>query len=386
MTGDPYLFGQTLQDKLADLSRIAALKEPILRNLLITQRYCDLSKDLARVLGTDNANWSTFACWASKTAGQSIRKEEVPPELVRLLQIDARIDRHLHKFYDKLGCLSFLAPRIDPLDLARSVLDEVSDQIAIGNLRVFAELAPLFAEFVHRFEESAGEPSEIREKKLQEFISGLKRGPASAGGQDDLKDAFAAYYQAAICNEPTAKAQVLLLGNALIGFHEQTRLQENIAGALDAPFSEKVYLRFEGIIRPRAVVWLVRALVHEAVHFMASEFLDDWQRIATRYLMRLNAPNGGEIPLGSDLPPQTFDPLLAVLDNPSLVQFLSRFDSDLTTTKGSGAINWTKLEDRMKFIGELFRVSQRQPKWFDPPFSDPILDQICNGRVPSAGL
>ena len=130
-----------LEDRLAELRRIAKLADPVLRNLLITQRYHDLSHDLSRVLGSDNANWSTFATWASKTAGQSIREEEVPPEFARFLQDEAKLTARLEHFYAKLGPLSRFAPRLTPFELARAIIQEVARQIAEGNLRVYAELA-----------------------------------------------------------------------------------------------------------------------------------------------------------------------------------------------------------------------------------------------------
>ena len=50
----------------------------MLRNLRITECYHRLSHELAAAVDAGNANWSTFATWASKTAGNWIRNEEVP--------------------------------------------------------------------------------------------------------------------------------------------------------------------------------------------------------------------------------------------------------------------------------------------------------------------
>lgn len=395
MNGEIYVYDGTLQDKLEDLSRVSLLTEPALRNLLITQRYHDLSRELGSVLGGSDANWSTFACWASKTAGQSIRKEEVPPELLRLLNEQAHLEQHLRRYYERLGFLSFLTPKLEALDFARAVLEEVSEQIALGNLRVYAELCPLFARFVAIFDPAAQAADAAldasatavttRKEAFDQFLAGLVPGPAKDGGQDDLRRAFLAYAAAADSADPCEKAQLILYGNALIGYHEQTRLQQNIAGALNAPFSEKVYRCFERSRIP-LLGWLIKRLVHDTVHFMAREFSDDWQRIATRYLMRLTAPNGTEIPLGSDLPPAPFDPLLAQLSLPQLIEFLTQFDTDISTTKGSGAINWTRLDDRMKFIAELFRVGQRQAKWFEQPFSELQVSVLRTGKVPPGRL
>src|SRR4051812_26932878 len=68
-----------------DLETIIALPDPVRRNLFITQRYHDLSRGLRDTIDPGNANWSTFATWASKTAGETIRDEEVPQALRTLL-------------------------------------------------------------------------------------------------------------------------------------------------------------------------------------------------------------------------------------------------------------------------------------------------------------
>lgn len=368
---------EALAKRLEDLTRIAQLENPVLRNLLITQRYHDLSHDLALVLGRGNANWSTFATWASRTAGQSIRKEDVPKEFVAFLKDEARLEARLARFRKRLGPLAAFLPDLDPFELARAILDEVSRQIAIGNLRVYRELTPLFARFASEF----ADPAQRTAAAIERFVAQLTDGAAKDGGQDDLKKAFRAYYEAATCNDNALAAQLILYGNVLIGLHEQTRLQENIAGALDAPFSESVYQRF-GAFGPRFLHPIFRSVIRNGVKLLASELVDDWQRIATRFLMKLQSPNGEEIPLGSDLPPGEFDPLLRVLTLPELVAFLSIYDPDLTTTKGCGAVNWTVLGDRMRFIGELFRVSQTDVSWFEQPFEPLEREDFEARRVP----
>jgi hypothetical protein len=61
---------------VADVDRIVALGDPIVRNLQITQCYHELASTLATMTGS-TANWCTFATWASKQAGQTIRREDL---------------------------------------------------------------------------------------------------------------------------------------------------------------------------------------------------------------------------------------------------------------------------------------------------------------------
>ena len=61
---------------LADVEAICRHVDPVLRNLRITQAYHELSAGLAAWAG-EAANWCTFATWASRQAGQTIRREDL---------------------------------------------------------------------------------------------------------------------------------------------------------------------------------------------------------------------------------------------------------------------------------------------------------------------
>ena len=61
---------------IAEVERIAALVDPVQRNLQITQCYHELAVVLAERTG-GGANWCSYATWASKQAGQTIRKEDL---------------------------------------------------------------------------------------------------------------------------------------------------------------------------------------------------------------------------------------------------------------------------------------------------------------------
>ena len=52
-----------------DLAQVAALRDPVLRNLHDHPALPRLSVELARLIEGPNANWCTFATWASGTAG-----------------------------------------------------------------------------------------------------------------------------------------------------------------------------------------------------------------------------------------------------------------------------------------------------------------------------
>ena len=57
------------------IAAIAAIRNRVVRNLEITECYADLSAALRARTG-DAADWCTFATWASRQAGQTIRSFE----------------------------------------------------------------------------------------------------------------------------------------------------------------------------------------------------------------------------------------------------------------------------------------------------------------------
>ena len=59
-----------------EIDRIARHGDPIVRNLQITQCYSEISRCVGELFGY-SANWCTFATWASKQAGQTIRQEDL---------------------------------------------------------------------------------------------------------------------------------------------------------------------------------------------------------------------------------------------------------------------------------------------------------------------
>jgi hypothetical protein len=348
-----------------DLDAIAELPDGAVRNLLITQRYRDLSHALLETVGPDNVNWSTFATWASKTAGLSIRNEEVPPF------VDELANDH-----------PFL------LEPVRETLGQVSQKIAEGNKRVYAELAPLFAEFVTIFRDTPG----AGEADLTKFVGKLDKRPSSDGGQAPLIQAFTAYHQAIGTKEPVAHARFMLLGNCLIGLHEQTRLQPQIEAAMDAPIDEILRKHLTpgpgGGFLSRIVGAVERPLLE--LTGIAQKI---WERVATRLLMSLSLPHDQTLPLGKDIPrasakrPYLPAALRDIADPETLVELLGQFDrADGDGDEGSASVNWCELDDRMNFIVNLFRSRQQDRELFDQPFSAEQRQAIEARKMPDPAL
>ena len=69
---------------VAEIERIAAIQHRVIRNLEITQCYADLSAAMSARLA-ETPNWCTFATWASRQAGSTIRGEDLLDRLQRRL-------------------------------------------------------------------------------------------------------------------------------------------------------------------------------------------------------------------------------------------------------------------------------------------------------------
>ena len=179
----------------ADVDRIAALPDPVIRNLQITQCYHELAAAMAaRVSG---ANWCTFATWASQQAGQTIRKEDFARLLenaVRSAPVRAQAAPDVVASAQALGSQQNAAEVqetvwdvINPL----AAVDRASDAVGRGNNKVFEEIGREFARFYAACLNDAAFDSE----NIARFCAELRPGDPP-DGQQYLRQAFARYYQA----------------------------------------------------------------------------------------------------------------------------------------------------------------------------------------------
>ena len=218
---------------LSTVDVIAAGTEPVLRNLQITQCYFELSLAMSARLGPC-ANWCTFATWASKQAGQTIRKEDLRRALEQVLSPEPATGRGLEDEWPEsergtAGLREQIRQLLDPV----AIMERSSDAVSRGNRKVFAEIGREFS----RFLEELGADTAYDADRLNWFCTGLRPGDPP-DGQQFLRQAFTRYYQAFFELDAKARAELILLANIEIGFHEQTRLQPEIAEALNASVAD----------------------------------------------------------------------------------------------------------------------------------------------------
>src|SRR6188474_3599818 len=127
---------------VADVARIAARDNPVIRNLEITDCYAGLSAAFrARTGGA--ADWCTFATWASRQAGSTIRGEDLLERFARRLGRHARLLEPLQSMYRALLHKGLFDPEsrlgraVVAIHTPFDAFERASEAVAAGNLKVF---------------------------------------------------------------------------------------------------------------------------------------------------------------------------------------------------------------------------------------------------------
>lgn len=365
---------------VSDVEQIAAVSDPVLRNLRITQCYHELALAMTKRTGRI-ANWCSFATWASKQAGQTIRKEDLARTVEHtlgddpvVLQAAQELVVALRQVGIRLGAdeiVGFIWKVLDP----EAAIDHSSQAVARGNLKVFAEIGREFA----RFYALCLHDLVYDGQKIAVFCQGLRSGDPP-DGQEYLCQAFLRYYQAFFEPDLKRRSELLLLANLEIGYHEQTRLQPEINQALIAPvITPEAFTRnLLKALRPNwgqlnNIIWLMMRLLGRLTTLDASitAFLTaaqrHSQRIATESMMTIELPPNKLLRLGNDLS-KGFPAILQKIDNPDLQALLAKIDPTPDNLEESGAQYWGDLADRLHFIADMFRCYQMSPELLDPPF------------------
>jgi hypothetical protein len=354
--------------------------DPIRRNLLITQCYHDLSSALAETLGGENANWCTYATWASKTAGRFIRDDEIPALFRGLLSSSEPLSITLARVNEALGQVQDANELHEEgmLNVIRGVVHDVAAKIAAGNLAVFGELAPVFAQTIEAMAATPGENAN------DAIIESLIPGPSDRAGQSLLASALKAYAQARAETDQARRAALMLLANGQVGLHEQIRLQPFIQGSLDAPIRGPVHDAAEQLSEglPRNLAHELHAIGSRLLHPVIDLACKLWDELATRELMKLELPDG-TLTLGADLPAPRGKPLyperLNPIVQPEVQAFLDQYGADQPGTPGTHAVDWAMLSDRMRFILDMFRSRQCDGALLGEPFGSTQLDAMLAG-------
>ena len=288
----------------------------------------------------------------------------------RLLQPESRIGRltaQLHTPFD--------------------ALERASDAVARGNLRVFEEIGLEFA----RWLDECAPHSQADAAPCLRFLERLRPGDPPEG-QRYLRQAFEHYQRCRSERDPKTRAELAVLANVEIGFHEQTRLQPEIRAALDAASATEKDLgrRTLDALFPSAERWwpVLRRPAAGVVGVFAAGAQRASSRIAreliTDSFLVLSLP-GRVLALGTHLADEYPDVLREPADA-ELAEFLAQFEPAPPATDDCGARDWSELEQRMHYIIHLFRAFHLSGDLSRPPFSPEQVASFSRGVVPDGEL
>jgi len=373
---------------VGDVRRIAAIESPVLRNLEITQCYSQLAAAFAELTG-EGANWCTYATWASRQAGATIRGEDLLERISRRLGRSRwllhpistlwrrLLRRGLFQPGTRLGRLT--AELHTPFDAA----ERASDAVARGNLKVFEEIGLEFARYL---EERPAGPAELRR-----FLDGLRTGDPPEG-QRFLRRAFERYERARLEPDPKRRTELAVLANLEIGLHEQKRLDPEIREALDSAYATKEDLDRRALeaVFPSAERWwsFVKRPAGAAMGVLAAGVQRASSRIAreliTDSLMVLSLP-GRVLALGRHLADEYPEALRDPVDT-ELAALLAEFEPVPPALDDCGARDWSDFHQRMHYIVHLFCAFHLSEDLARPPFTEQQAAMLGRGLLPEGEL
>jgi len=355
-----------------------------LRNHRITLAYGDLSHRLARLIagsddkGTWDANWCTFATWSSKTIGTCIDRQ---PEHGLIHHLVRHLPSPLRALFfegaERLLCRGHGA---------------IYRTLAVGNRLVFLEIATAVSHFVEYCESMASSGADLRFDdywgEVETFLVGLRQLDPSwvatpAPDPRTLRAGMQAYLKAHTEADPKARAELVLLGNLLLGAYEQTRVEDYLVASLSFFTTTWLHRLLRGP-GPGILTRVGRGL--------AAPLNGLYALFATRFFLALEIPAAdgmAELMVGRPVPP--IDPLDRQLDfpavlrhlaNPELQAVLTRYDLSDRKASRTRARNWSSFADRMNYITNLFRSRQRNAPLFENPWTAEQEVALLDGRLP----
>ena len=360
----------------AEVETICEITDDFYRNRWITYGYYDISSRLAMLIEHNangnstvahNASWCTFSTWSSRTIGQNMRPDEVTPS----------VDRLLRKYRFVIWPVGWLLRLLDHHRKTRNGA-VVARVLALGNRLVFGEIGHAVVGFIEEFRNSTEFDPEKWKKYRQTIVATEPTDLFQEGDVELLKDGLKCYYLAMWETDQRLKTELVLKGNLLIGVYEQWRLDPTVKAALSL-FPRRL-LRVEksrlnaltGGVQ-RASVTLRRkerpwALRHKS--WIRRRLASFYARFLTRWLMTIQLPLDGEgiqqwrLGQGLRRPADGTSPYMAPLEDvdglrcEGLRELLARFGRLDGTPECARAGNWSKFEDRMNYISNLFRARQ----------------------------
>jgi hypothetical protein len=366
---------------VTEIERIVAMRDPVLRNCEITQAYHELAAAFTARVGIGWSNWLTVATWASRQAGDVIRGEQGWIVLRRHVALPVSFAHPIESLWRKLLQRGLLSPETRLGRIVRAIpgpLDAVeaaAEQVALGNVSVFDEIATAFARWL---------AAEDREA----FLASLRPGEPPEG-QEHLRRSFRHYYRLLDETDARRRAELAFRADLEIAWQEQARLQEVIRASMEQPVvrAHALGLRVLAVVAPEwrlardQVALLLGALVAPLHRFG----LRVARRVITELLMTLRLPDGSVLRLGSTLQAPAAESL-RVIQDAELREVLTQI-ACTAHDDACGTDDWSDFQERMHYIAHLFRAYRDEAAFFArSPFTVEQVARFRAGVLPEGRL
>ena len=348
----------------AEVQRIAAIGSPVLRNLEITYAYSLLAAEVAARTG-QGANWCTFATWASRQAGATIRGEDAldladgparrrlaaaPAVVVRALAAAARALRLARR--GSAGSSAGCTRRSTRSSWPR-------DAVARGNRKVFEEIGYEFARW-------------LEADDLDAFLAGLRDGDPPDGQRLPAGRVHALLARRRPA--PQAAAAAPTSRSACTSRRGCSRRSARRSTRPTSP-TEELGRRLCPGRRPR----VQRAAGARSPAPVQGKLAELSRELITHSLMVLSVP-GRILLLGADLD-DPYPEVLRALTDAELAALIGELRAH-GRRRPLRRDDWSNLDQRMHYIVHLFRVFHEQRDLFDAPFTPAQVEQLPRGRDP----
>ncbi len=327
-------------DRRAALHHIVTLADPVEANRAITVGHHRLSGLLDHALGPDaGPNFHTWAVWGSREAGRTIARRDVVGLTGLVAAIGAVLGAVLALVVSQPAGPTALGVAAGAALTTRVLLDRSRRHISRGNRMVLDEIGGVTVDFVAAVDAVDGGDLGA----VDRFLAELAVGTTEQGGQDLLRDAFRAYAAARDEELRDRRHQLVFAANCHAVRHEHIRLQPDIRRAMPWPLRR-------WITRHLLDFWVGAEHLHVAIDLTPSD---------------LPAP---DLAAGDEHAfPATLRSLGCVEARRAVAE-LRDPGRPSDTLAASGAGDWSRIDDRMNYVVDLFRSRHLLPDVFADPY------------------
>jgi len=331
---------QPIAEPDALAARLAAAlvdSDPARSNREITALHHDLGRALGAAIDVEcGANFHCWAVWGSRKAGVTIRQEDLDRALLDATVVAGTVGA----LVGAGGSIALGRPALVVVGavilgaacgaaagraLARWSRQRASQLILHGNRTVLEDIGSRTIAYLRAID--AGAPS-----AMTAFAASFRRGATEAGGQDLLAEAFKRYESARTGRDHARRCEDVYFANCLAVLHEHIRLDPLIRGSMP---------------------YIIRKCV--------TQRLMTYDVGRTIYSVREDVPAFGATP---------FPPELTELRDDRVRSFLfgeRGFGLHLDSLQGTRARDWTRLDERMRYVFQLFRAKHTDAEVWSRP-------------------